>query len=77
MKKQKPNGHALAMAEAFQGMIHDAVKPMIDGLQGEMRQMEGRLNGRIDTTDQNIQAQLSTHRKDIAADVRRALKGKL
>ena len=28
----KPNGHVLALAEAFQGMIHDTMKPMIDGV---------------------------------------------
>ena len=45
----KPNGHALAMAEAFQGMIHDTVKPMVDGLcsdvQGHLAELHGRMYG--------------------------------
>jgi hypothetical protein len=81
----KPNGHALAFAEAFQGMVYDTVKPMIDGLDeklnGRMDSLEGRFNQRMDgiqeqlnTTNENMQIQLAQHRKDISNDVRKIVK---
>ena len=73
----KPNGHALALAEAFQGMIHDTVKPMVDGLrsdvQGQLTELRQDVRVQLETTNQNVQAQLSQHRKDIAADFEKVL----
>ena len=66
-------------------MIHDTVKPMIDGLDeklsGRMDSLEGRFNQRMDgiqeqlnTTNENMQAQLAQHRKDISNDVRKIIR---
>ena len=78
MGELKPNGHALAMAEAFQGMIHDTVKPMIDGLDEKMNSrmdvLEKHMDAQIETTNKNVQAQLAQHRENIAADFNKALR---
>ena len=77
----KPNGHALAFAEAFQGMVYDTVKPMIDGVNNRIGKLEIHMVGRIDdlqkqlnTTNGNMQVQLAQHRKDMSSDVRKIIR---
>jgi hypothetical protein len=82
MGELKPNGHALAMAEAFQGMIHDAVNPIIDRMDGLEDRISKNVQGQIeglrsdvhkqlenhqDTINQKVKAQLAQHRRDISA----------
>ena len=95
---EKPNGHALTLAQALQGVIHDTVKPMIDSLDEKlsgsmdslnrrMSTMNSRMNTlekhmdevrsdiqkQLETTNQNVRAQLAQHRLDITADFKKAL----
>ena len=67
MDELKPNGHALAMAEAFQGMIHDAVNPIIDRVDGLEDRISKNVQGQIDGLRSEVKAQLAQHRRDISA----------
>ena len=68
MKNSKYNGSVYALAESFRDVIVEAVEPLRDEvgeIKGEMKDMESRLNKRIDTKNENVQVQLSQHRKDV------------
>ena len=75
-----PNGSVLKLAEAFRGVMIEAIIPIqedMKALTDEMGKLEESLNGKIDkldkkiddrtnTTDENMQAQFAIVRKDIA-----------
>ena len=63
---------AKAMRQVFTEAVESAVQPLateVKALRTEVNDMEGRLNARIDTTNENMQAQFAQHRKDVAADM--------
>ena len=49
------------------------VKEDLAGVKEDMKDMEGRLNKRMDNLESNVQAQLAENRRQVAADVRRQL----
>lgn len=49
------------------------VKEDVAGVKEDMKDMEGRLNKRMDNLESNVQAQLAENRRQVAADVRRQL----
>lgn len=49
------------------------VKLEVAGVKEDMKNMEGRLNKRMDNLESNVQAQLAENRRQVAADVRRQL----
>ena len=64
------------LADAFRAVISEAVQPVSDevsAIRGEMQAIETRLNQRIDTTNENVQAQLSAHREEANETIREAL----
>ena len=68
-----------AMRQVFSEAVQGAVEPVateVKALRTEVHDMEGRLNERIDTTNENVQAQLAQHRKDISEDMS-AMEGRL
>lgn len=87
------NGSVNVLADAMRQVFTEAVEKTAEPLQNEMkamrtdmRDMEGRLNKkidatekrlnkRVDTTNENVQAQLAQHREDVRADIQEALKG--
>lgn len=86
-QKTKLNGSVDRLAAALRDVIGESNEQIRDEVKTDMREMESRLNeridglqaevtglgGRIDTTNQNMQAQLAQHRQDIAEDVRAML----
>ena len=79
MGDQKPNGSVLKLAEAFQGVIVDAIKPVgdkIDGLETTMSTMKSdidtmksdivEMNGRMGTYEANIGVMFTEQNKHIA-----------
>ena len=50
-----------------------SVKEDVAGVKEDMKDMEGRLNKRMDNLESNVQAQLAENRRQVAADVRRQL----
>ena len=74
----KLNGSMDLLAKALRRVVTEAVEegsaPVsteIKALRTEVHDMEGRLNERIDTTNENVQAQLAQHREDVSEDVRK------
>ncbi len=77
---------AKAMRDVFKESLEAGLVPVrkdindmrenIDDLRENMESMENRLAGQIKTTNENVQAQLAQHRKDIAADVKKLLAGR-
>ena len=74
MSNGKLNGSvdllADAMRKVFSEAVETAVEPLtaeVKALRTEVGEMEGRLNGRIDTTNQNMQVQFSKQEERIAA----------
>jgi len=68
---------ATAMRDVFKEAVEGAVEPIesqVKALRTDMGDMEARLNQRIDTTNENMQAQFAQHRKDVQADIQEALK---
>ncbi len=79
MKKNNSKSNGLdgsvgRLALALKDVFTDALEPVKEELREEMQGMEGRLNKRIDTTNEKVQAQLAQHRKDVAGDVRKILR---
>lgn len=86
--KEQLNGSVERLAAALRDVVKEGVAEAVEPLRGEiaevrteMRDMESRLNVRIDgvesglkTTNENIQAQLAQHRSDVAGDVRRIIR---
>ena len=67
---------ARAMRQVFSEAVEGAVEPLREDMKGardDMHAMEGRLNARIATTNENVQSQLAQHRKGISEDVKGAL----
>ena len=50
-----------------------SVKEDLAGVKEDIKDMEGRLNKRMDNLESNVQAQLAGNRRQVAADVRRQL----
>ncbi len=75
---------AKAMRQVFMEAVQEGLAPIhkdMASIRSDMEAMECRLNAKIDdglnTTNQNVQAQLAQHRKDVASDVRRIVKQQL
>ena len=80
MSDERLNGSVNILADAMRQVFSEAVEGAVEPLHGEMRalrtdmrDMEGRLNERIDTTNENVQSQLAQNRQDVANDVKDAL----
>ncbi len=61
---------AQAMRDVFREGVERAVEPLateMKAMRTDMRDMESRLNERIDTTNQNMQGQLAEQQKKIGA----------
>ena len=72
MGKQRLNGSVVLLAQAmrqvFTEAVDGAVRPLTDevkALRTEVHDMEDRLNTRIDTTNDNVQAQFAEQEKKI------------
>ena len=76
MSNQKPNGSVLKLAQAFQDVIIDAVKPLgdkIDGLETHIGTMESdivEMKNRMGTYEGNIGAMFAQQKKDIAEQLK-------
>ena len=78
--KDRLNGSVNLLADAMRKVFHESVQGAVEpvatevkALRTEVHDMEGRINKRIDeglkTTNENVQAQLAQHRKDINEDM--------
>ena len=78
MSNGKLNGSVDLLADAMRKVFSEAVEAAVEPLTAEVKalrtevgEMEGRLNGRIDTTNENMQVQLSRQEERIAALIKR------
>ena len=73
MTKSKLNGSVELLATAMRKVFTEAVQEGLEPVRKDMKDMESRLNTRIDTTNENVQAQLAQNRKDVRSDLREEL----
>ncbi len=77
MKNDKLNGSVDVLAQALRQVFTEAVESAVKPLEHKVDDMGKRLesveNG-LKTTNENVQAQLAQNRKDISADIKKALK---
>ena len=72
--RKKLNGSVDDFASAMRNMLTEAVEGAVEGaidpLRKDMKDMEARLNKRIDTQDKNMQVQFAEQEKKIARIMR-------
>lgn len=77
---EKLNGSTELLAKAMQSAFADAVErglvPVRKEIKDGLDELRSDFNERLDTTDRNVQEQLASHRKDVAADFKEALRNR-
>lgn len=86
MSKQKLNGSVDSLANAFRDVVFEAVEQGVAPLASRIDSLEdtvtnllteseerilSKMDDKLDTTNQNVQAQLDQHRKDVKELIRR------
>lgn len=78
-RSDRLNGNVDLLARAMRTVFSEAVQEGIKPVRADMRDMEGRLKMEIETglknTNENVQAQLAQHCKDVAAQLAKNRKG--
>ena len=69
------NGSVGRLAVALKDVFADALEPINERL-GNLEEGLGTVREEMGTLHKNVQSQLAQHRKDIASDFKRALKGR-
>ena len=75
--KNKLNGSVELLAKALKGVVSEAIEEnndlVLTTIRDDMAAMEGRLNDRIDTTNENMSKQFSTQAKYISEQIDKRL----
>ena len=67
---------AQAMRKVFKEATQEAVEPVIDLIADSEKRLENKIDSAVEATNKNVQAELSQHRKDVAADVKKIVSQK-
>ncbi len=70
MTQEKMNGSADLLAKAIRKVFEETSENVRDSVKEDMQEMEKNLSDKIDTTNQNMQAQFAQQEKKIAKMVR-------
>ena len=87
MAKSNLNGSVNLLADAMRKVFSEAVQGAVEPLRKDVKELREHVDQRIDetdkkideglkTTNENVQAQIAQHRKDVAADVKKIVKGR-
>ena len=77
MAKEKINGSVDLLAKAMRQVFTEAVEEGVEPIRKDIAEIKENvtgLKGDIKQTNKNVQTQLAQNRKDITADVKKALK---
>ena len=77
MAKEKINGSVDLLAKAMRQVFTEAVEEGVEPIRKDIAEIKENVNGLkgdIKQTNKNVQTQLAQNRKDITADVKKALK---